>query len=166
MQHLETIKQVMSAPILELPPSGRQPTGNLAPRDTEHVAEALVAYHRAYADVYKRRAQRDWAEFYMRGQLSDLERKTVEPMGLALHGPAASTVRAVQQFLGKGAWNDAALLERREPLVAQDLGQPDGVLICEGSGFPKQGHYSIGVARPYCGAVGKIANCQHGVFVA
>ena len=62
MQQLETIKQVMSAPILELPPSGQQPTGNLAPRDTEHLAEALVAYHGAYADVYKRREQRDWAE--------------------------------------------------------------------------------------------------------
>jgi len=156
----------MSAPILEFPPSGQQPTGNLAPRDTEHLAEALVAYHGAYADVYKRREQRDWAEFYVRGQLSDLERKTVEPMVLALQGPAASTVRAVQPFLGEGAWDDAALLERREQWVAQDLGQPDGVLMCDGSGFPKQGHYSVGVARQYCGAVGTIANGQHGVFVA
>jgi SRSO17 transposase len=87
-------------------------------------------------------------------------------MVLALKGPAASTVRAVQPFLGEGAWDDAALLERREQLVAQDLGQPDGVLMCDGSGFPKQGHYSVGVARQYCGAVGKIANGQHGVFVA
>jgi SRSO17 transposase len=166
MQQIETITQVISAPILETPPSGQQPTRNLAPRDAAHLAEALVAYHSAYADVYKRREQRACAEFYLQGQLSDLERKTVEPMVLTLKGPDESAVRAVQQFLGEGTWDDAALLARREQLVAQDLGQADGVLICDGSGFPKQGAYSVGVARQYCGAVGKIANCQHGVFVA
>lgn len=166
MKHIETAKQVISAPILEKPPSGQQPTGKLAPRDAETLAEALVAYHSEYADLYKRREQRECAEFYLHGQLSDLERKTVEPMVLALKGPDPSAVRAVQQFLGEGAWDDAALLARRERLVAQDLGQADGVLICDGSGFPKQGEYSVGVARQYCGAVGKIANCQHGVFVA
>jgi SRSO17 transposase len=130
------------------------------------VAEALAAYDSAYADMYKRREQREWAAFYVQGQRSSLERKTVEPLVLAVKGPDPSAVRAVQQFLGTGAWDDAALLARRERLVAQDLGQAAGVLICDGSGFPKRGEYSVGVARQYCGAVGKIANGQHGVFVA
>ena len=58
MKHIETAKQVISAPILEKPPSGQQPTRKRAPRDAAPLAEAVVAYHGAYADVYKRRAQR------------------------------------------------------------------------------------------------------------
>lgn len=109
MQQIETAQKVISAPILEMPPSGQQPTGNFVPRDAEKVAEALVAYHGEYADVYKRREQRAWAECYLHGQLSDLARKAVEPMVLALKGPDPSAVRAVQPFLGAGAWDDETL---------------------------------------------------------
>jgi SRSO17 transposase len=146
------------------PPSGQKPTGNLAPRDMKRIAEELTSYHAQYADLYRRREQREWAEFYLRGQLSDLERKTVEPMVLAMRGSDQAAVRAVQQFLGEGAWDDEAILEHREKLVAEDLGQPDGVIIVDGSGFPKKGDYSVGVAPQYCGILGKIANCQQGVF--
>lgn len=146
------------------PPSGTKPTGNLAPRDVAQLAEELAAYHAEYADLYRRREQRECAEFFLRAQLSDLERKTVEPMVLASKGRDANAVRAVQQFLGEGKWDDAAILTRREELVAADIGDVDGVMICDGSGFPKKGEHSVGVARQYCGAVGKIANCQQGVF--
>lgn len=87
-------------------------------------------------------------------------------MVLALRGDDRAAVRAVPQFLGAGAWADAPILARREVLVAEDLGAPNGVLIVDGSGFPKQGTHSVGVARQYGGHVGKIANCQHGVFLA
>ena len=147
------------------PPSGRSP-GPLTGRAAEAMAEALVAYHAQFHDLFARREQREWSAFYLRGQLSDLERKTVEPMVLAVRGDDRAAVRAVQQFLGEGAWDDAAILARREGLVAEDLGVPDGVLIADGSGFPKQGTHSVGVARQYCGHVGKVANCQHGVFLA
>lgn len=146
------------------PPSATKPTGNLAPRDVAQMAEALAAYHAEYATLYQRREQREYAEFYLRGQLSDLERKTVEPMVLEAKGRDTNAIRAVQQFLGEGRWADTALRQRREALVAADIGEADGVMICDGSGFPKQGAHSVGVARQYCGAVGKIANCQHGVF--
>jgi SRSO17 transposase len=148
------------------PPSATKPTGNLAPRDVEQLAAELAAYHAEYADLYGRREQRECAEFFLRAQLSDLERKTVEPMVLATKGHDANAVRAVQQFLGEGRWDDAAILTRREELVAADIGEVDGVLICDGSGFPKKGEHSVGVARQYCGALGKVANCQHGVFTA
>jgi SRSO17 transposase len=147
------------------PPSGRPP-GPLTGHDAEAMAAALVAYHAQFHDLFARREQREWSAFYLRGQLSDLERKTVEPMVLALKGDDRAAVRAVQQFLGEGAWDDAAILARREALVAEDLGAPDGVLIADGSGFPKQGTHSVGVARQYCGHVGKVANCQQGVFLA
>lgn len=95
---MEKAQKVISAPVVEIPPGGREPIGNLAPRDAGKLAEELVAYHSQYADLYQRREQRQWAEFYLNGQLSDLERKTVEPMVLALKGPAALAVRAVQQL--------------------------------------------------------------------
>lgn len=150
------------------PPSGQAP-GPLSGPAAEAMAEALVAYHAQFHDLFARREQREWSACYLRGQLSPLERKTVEPMVLALKPRQTddrAAVRAVQQFLGEGAWDDAAILARREALVAEDLGLPEGVLIADGSGFPKQGTHSVGVARQYCGQVGKIANCQHGVFLA
>src|SRR4029450_1280589 len=84
----------------------------------------------------------------------------------ALRGPDLAAVRASQQFLGEGAWEDAPILARHQRLVAESVGEPEGVVIFDGSGFPKQGTHSVGVARQYCGAVGKIANCQQGVFAA
>jgi SRSO17 transposase len=113
-----------------------------------------------------RSEQREWAQLYLRGQLSDLERKSIEPMVLRERGQDVNAVRAVQQFIGEGAWDDDRILEKRQRLVAQDLGEPEGTVILDGSGFPKKGEHSVGVQRQYCGALGKIANCQQGVFLA
>lgn len=148
------------------PPSGQKPEMNLAPRDLEAMAEELVTYHALFQDLFQRREQREWSAFYLRGQLSKLERKTVEPRVLAVKGPDLAAIRAGQQFLGEGAWTDEPILARHQQLVAQSLGEPDGVVVCDGSGVPKQGTHSVGVAPQYCGALGKIANCQQGVFAA
>ena len=148
------------------PPSGQKPDMNLAPRELAEMAEELLTYHALFHDLFQRREQREWSAFYLRGQLAEIERKTVEPMVLALKGPDLAAVRAGQQFLGEGAWEDGPILVRHQQLVAKSLGEPDGVVIFDGSGFPKQGTHSVGVARQYCGAVGKIANCQQGVFAA
>src|SRR5262245_14517825 len=151
---------------LQGPPSGQEPSGNLAARDLDAMAEELTRYHAQFHDLFQRREQREWSAFYLRGQLAALERKTVEPMVLALQGPDLAAVRAGQQFLGEGAWADGPILARHQQLVAESLGEPDGVVIVDGSGFPKQGTHSVGVAPQYCGALGKIANCQQGVFAA
>lgn len=84
-------------------------------------------------------------------------------MALAL---PEGNVRAMQQFIGAGAWDDPAILAAHQRLVAETLGDSDGVLIVEGSDFPKKGTASVGVARQYCGALGKVANCQAGVVLA
>ena len=60
----------------EPPPSGRRPSGNIAKRDVEAMAEDLVKFHALFQDLFVRREQREWSEFYLRGQLSDLGRKT------------------------------------------------------------------------------------------
>jgi len=139
------------------------PSVNLAPRDVEGLLDELRAYHAYFSPLFARREQRGWGMQYVQGLLSDLPRKSVEPMALAL---PEGNVRAMQQFIGEGAWQDTAILAAHQRLVAETLGQPDGVLIVDGSDFPKQGRASVGVARQYCGALGKVANCQAGVFLA
>ncbi len=146
------------------PPSGRKPTSKLTTRVVDSLVDELCEYHRQFADSFQRREQRHWSLFYLCGQLSNLERKTIEPMVLELLGPDTNAVRALDQFIGAGQWAAQKLIVRLQTLVARVLGHPDGVVIVDGSGFPKQGQHSVATARQYCGAVGKVANCQQGVF--
>jgi SRSO17 transposase len=131
----------------------------------ERSAEALIEFHRRFGDVFLREEQRRWSLFYLCGQLANLERKTIEPMVLALYGIEEQAVRALQHFIGDGRWSAQAAIGICQDLIGEWLGDPDGVVIVDGSGFPKQGEASVGVARQYCGALGKVANCQEGVFV-
>jgi SRSO17 transposase len=101
----------------------------------------------------------------MCGQLSKLERKTIEAMVLEFIGDKEGAIRTVQHFIGQAPWETAPFLEQGQSLVANWLGEPDGVMIVDGSGFPKQGDHSVGVAWQYCGHLGKPANCQEGVFL-
>lgn len=146
------------------PASSRKPSYKLTPGDVEAIRDELIAYHHLFDSVFQRREQRYWSLFYLCGQLSDLERKTIEPMVLALNGPNPNTVRAVQQFIGQGQWKVPTCVTRYQQLVAELLGDSKGMVIVDGSGFPKQGQDSAGVARQYCGNLGKVANCQEGVF--
>jgi SRSO17 transposase len=148
----------------QAPASSQPPKIKLAAQDKELICQALVDYHHLFDACFQRREQRQWSAFYLCGQLSDVERKTIEPMVLELLGPQRNVVRAMQQFIGQGQWSADLLLYPLQALVAETLGDPHGVLIVDGSGFPKQGAASVGVARQYCGALGKIANCQEGVF--
>src|SRR5215210_2011684 len=155
------MEHIFAAGSVVPPPSGRPPEHNLAPRDVEALADELVAYHAHFAPLFQRSEQRTWALAYLHGQLLELERKSIEPMALALDG---GDVQAMQQFISQGAWDDDAVLERHQALVADTLGDADtGVLILDGCDFPKQGTHSVGVARQWCGALGKVANCQASV---
>ena len=143
------------------PPSARPPLVGLAPAEVTALHDELVAYHAAFAPLFRRAEQRHWALKYLEGQLLPLERKSIEPMADALGG---GNVQAMQQFIALGAWDDDAVLARHQQLVAETLGDPEtGVLIVDGCDFPKQGTHSVGVARQYCGALGKVANCQASV---
>jgi SRSO17 transposase len=148
------------------PASGRKPSRKLSSRDVALSMKLLQDYHRDFQALFQRREQREWSFFYLCGQLANLERKTVEAMVLGLVGVEPNLIRALQQFMSEGAWNTQPLIEHLQSLVAQWLGVFDGVLIVDGSGFPKQGETSVGVAHQYCGHLGKRANCQHGVFLA
>ena len=147
------------------PASSRKPSRKLVTRDVRLSVEALIAFQQRLKDVFQRREQGDWFLFYLCGQLSNLERKTIEPMVLGLHGPAPQVIRALQYHIGQSGWESQALIARLQTLAAEWLGDPASVLIVDGSGFPKQGQDSVGVARQYCGHLGKVANCQEGVFL-
>jgi SRSO17 transposase len=155
---------IITAGSIAPPPSGQPPELNLVRPDVEALAAELVAYHAEFAPLFRRAEQRHWALAYLHGQLLELERKTIEPMALALDG---GDVQAMQQFISQGAWDDEAVLHRHHELVADTVGDPQtGVLILDGCDFPKQGHHSVGVARQWCGALGKVANCQASVVAA
>ena len=98
-----------------------------------------------------------WAPAYLRGLLGPGERKSLQPLaaGLGLKGHDQ-----LQHFVASPAWDDAPL---RRLLVEQAdalVGGPDALLVVDDTALPKQGERSVGVARQYCGALGKRANCQ------
>jgi SRSO17 transposase len=110
-------------------------------------------------------SRRDRADAYLRGLLLDAENtKTAEAIALKVHGDA-SQVRMTQVFLAQSPWADEPLRGELGCWVDEELGSEEGTLIVDESGFPKCGEDSVGVARQYCGATGKIDNCQMGVFL-
>lgn len=71
-----------------------------------------------------------------------------------------------QRLISDFIWDESAMLRKYHELVAEDLGDPHGVMIFDETSFLKKGEDSIGVARQYCGSLGKVENCQVGVFAA
>jgi SRSO17 transposase len=139
------------------------PELELRPNEIEALAQELMDYHQQFADQYYRVEQAHWGYKYLQGLMLPIERKSIQPMALALEG---GNVQAMQQFIGQGMWEDEKLLEKHRQVVDETLGEADGVYIIDGSEFPKKGEHSVGVARQWCGALGKVDNCQAGVFGA
>src|SRR5689334_21488665 len=113
------------------PPPGQLAVQKLTPEEVTALAEELLAYHQHFAPLFYRREQREWAEIYLRGLLTaNVPRKYVEAMALCLLGVGAHAerqVRALQQFIGEGKWDDDALLAEHQRLVNETLGEEDGV---------------------------------------
>ena len=99
----------------------------------------------------------------MAGQFSPIERKSIEPIALAVKD---GNVRAMQRFVSDAEWDDENIIIKYRSFVNEDLGRPDAALIFDETSFVKKGQDSIGVAKQYCGTIGKVENCQVGVFAA
>lgn len=108
------------------------------------------------------KARGQHAEEYVQGLLSNVKRKNVESIAYQLDQDR----RNLQHFIGTAEWDHAPLLDELCGQVADNLGSPDGVLVIDPSGHPKQGKMSVGVARQWCGRLGKVDNCQVGVYLA
>jgi SRSO17 transposase len=133
--------------------------------DVRELASELEAYQAIYSDCFGRREQREKCHIYLHGLLQELPNKSIETMMLRNNGDDPNGIRAMQHFISQGAWDDEAVLARHVQEVDQDLGDAEGVLIVDGSDFPKQGTESVGVKRQWCGQLGKVASCQAGVFL-
>ena len=133
--------------------------------DVQDLASELEAYQAIYNDCFSRREQREKCHLYVHGLLQELPNKSIETMMLRNNGDDPNGIRAMQHFISQGAWDDEAVLARHMEEVDKDLGHAEGVLIVDGSDFPKQGTESVGVKRQWCGQLGKVANCQAGIFL-
>ncbi len=131
--------------------------------DVKDFMNELIGFHEQFADCFHRSESREHFFNYMVGQFSELERKSIEPIALAIKD---GNVRAMQRFISVAQWDDDNIIVKYRNCVNDDLGRPDGALIFDESGFLKKGQDSIGVARQYCGTAGKVDNCQVGVFAA
>jgi SRSO17 transposase len=139
------------------------PTFDVVPSDVAGFMDALWAFQSAFHDCFPRSEPRAHFFDYMVGQFSKLERKSIEPMALQVEG---GTIRGLQRFISDGVWDEEQMLWNYHQLVADAMGEPDGVLMFDETGFVKKGQDSVGVARQYCGTLGKVENCQVGVFAA
>lgn len=139
------------------------PQFRLEKDDIKDFIEELRGFHQEFHDCFYRSEPRESFFLYMAGQLSELERKSIEPIAIKIEG---AKVRPMQRAISEVVWNEDKMLRKYHGMIAHDMGDPDGVVIFDESGFVKKGNDSIGVARQYCGTIGKVENCQVGVFEA
>ncbi|MCL4299038.1 MAG: IS701 family transposase [Anaerolineae bacterium] len=137
------------------------PECNLRDQDIEQFVEELDDYAGLFEPAFRRREQWRWGKVYLQGLLGPTQRKTVERMALEL----GQNVRDMQHFVGQSPWLKEAAVMIHQGLVAETLGEGDGVMLIDESGVVKQGQDSVGVAAQYCGSVGKVANSQVGVHL-
>lgn len=134
----------------------------LTSQSVEGCADRLTEFLQRYLPRFYRAEQRDNATIVIRGLLSGLERKTCEPIAVE----AGLHRKPIQFFVGSGKWDDEAVMKELRHHVRESLGEPDGVVVIDPSSFPKKGAESCGVDRQWCGRLGKVDNCQVGVFLA
>ena len=122
----------------------------------------LEAFVDPFAACLQRVEQRDNAQAYVAGLLSQAKRKNAESIAY-LHDQER---QGLQKFIGQAPWDHEPLLLELARQVGTRLGTPEGVIVFDPSGFPKRGTESVGVQRQWCGRLGKIENCQVGVYMA
>jgi SRSO17 transposase len=139
------------------------------PELSPSVLGRLAAYAAGFAGEFPQARPALWAGVYLQGLLLDGERKSIEPLSRRVTLPDDLTVKdpeqALQQFVNQSPWDQSKLLKRYRSLLAQTFASPQGVFLFDDVSCPKQGKYSVGVQRQYCGALGKKANCQVAVSV-
>ena len=133
----------------------------LDPRIPEGILDRLERFVEPFAARLTSNEQRQHAREYVAGLFSDVKRKNSETIAY-LHDQDR---QAMQKFIGQSPWKDRPLIGELAQQIGRELGEPDGVLVFDPSAFKKQGRDSVGVARQWCGRLGKIDNCQVGVYL-
>jgi len=125
------------------------------------VGRELKKFLNRFADCFARSEPREHLGTYVQGQLSDLPRKSIEPMALA----AGVTPRTLQNFVTQLLWDGPRLRDRLQWIVAEEHAHPQALGIVDESGNPKKGRHTAGVQRQWCGNTGKRDNCVVGVHL-
>ena len=129
----------------------------------ERVYRDFQEFHAYFAGLFGRRETRERSGHYLQALLVQSgERRNAENLSETV----PESARGMQRFLTDSPWDDEAVIERLQEYLSPRLGHREAVWVLDGSDFPKQGRKSVGVSRQYCGRLGKVANCQAGMFLA
>jgi SRSO17 transposase len=134
---------------------------HVAPEIFEQVIPRLSSFMEPFVKTFEGRAAAQHAQTYVCGLLSDVEHKNIESIAYRF----GQSRLPLQGFLGWDAWDDEPLRQELIVQVTTHVGQGDGVLVFDPSGFPKSGRESVGVARQWCGRLGKVDNCQVAIYL-
>jgi SRSO17 transposase len=132
----------------------------VTPEATQGLLDRLETFVHPFCASLGATARRRAAE-YLTGLLSHLEHKTAEGIAYLLDQDR----QPMQRFIGQADWDHRPLVGILVAQVGQRLGEPDGVIVFDPSAFAKKGDKSVGVARQWCGRLGKVENCQVGVYM-
>jgi hypothetical protein len=125
------------------------------PTDTwEHELESWLE---PFLARLRRKAQRHWAPFYLKGLILPGERKSIEPMAARV---APADTQQLHHFVSTSPWATAPVEDELVKAADRLVGGQDAVLVVDDTALVKQGRHSVGVKRQYCGQLGKRANCQ------
>src|SRR4051812_24439146 len=129
----------------------------------------LEDYAARFRDAFALDRPARWCPVYLRGLITDGERKSIEPLSRRVPLPPDLAVKdpeqALQQFVSQSPWDEQTVWKRYRAVMAEAFADPKGIFVIDDTTFPKQGRHSVGVQRQHCGALGKKANCQCGVSV-
>ena len=122
-----------------------------------HAVPDLDIWLEPFLAALGHKKRRLWAPLYLRGLLGPSERKSLQPMAACL---GLSGHDQLQHFIASPAWDDAPLWQVLAERADRLVGGPQAALVIDDTALPKKGTLSVGVARQYCGQLGKRANCQ------
>ena len=129
----------------------------------DQIYESFRQFHQFFGPTFGRKQWRVHSRHYLQALLvQSQERRNAENLAEAV----SVSARALQRFLTDARWDDDLVIGRLQAYLGPRLSHPQAVWVLDGSDVPKQGRKSVGVARQYCGILGKIANCQAGLFLA
>lgn len=131
--------------------------------DIKTMAQELIKFHQRFHECFGRIEHHRLGFAYISGLMSNAKAKSAEP--IALEFLDKKSVRSVQMFMKNYGWDHLAMQRTHQSMLAPLIGSPEGMITVDPSEFAKKGKESVGVARQYCGAAGKVENCQSGVFV-
>ncbi|HSX77580.1 MAG TPA: IS701 family transposase [Candidatus Saccharimonadia bacterium] len=133
----------------------------VAPEIFDQVMARLETFMVPFVSTFRRQEPSEHAHTYVRGLLSEVARKNVESIAYRF----GQDRLPLQRFIGWAQWDEAPLRQELTRQVAEQLGQAEGVLVFDPSAFAKSGPESVGVARQWCGRLGKVDNCQVAVYL-